>query len=154
LTLGQAAAGVHAEPLLESLKGFWGETDYANLESTGAYFNPGKDKEGPLTIAAIVEKGAIGDQRVQAGGSRLIVVGSAHFIDNDAMDERSANFFLSSLNWLLEREHLIGIPPKPVKTFTLNLPDAQVGELFWITVLAIPAGVGFLGLLVWWRRRA
>lgn len=158
LTLGQAqgseASSVHAEPLLEAPKEFWGETDYTDLENRGAYFNPGKDKEGPLPIAAIVEKGAVGDQRVQAGGSRLIVVGSAHFIENDVMGEVSANFFLSSLNWLLQREQLIGIPPKEVKTFTLNLPDAQVQELFMITVFAVPAGVAFLGILVWWRRRA
>ena len=83
----------------------------------------------------------------------MIVVGSAKFIQNDALDERTANFFLSSLNWLLEREQLIGVAPKQVKTFTLNLPDAQVQQIFWMTILAIPGGVAFIGLIVWWRRR-
>jgi ABC-2 type transport system permease protein len=151
--VGQAS-GEKVEPLLQAAKGFWGETDYKDLENTGAYYDVGKDKPAPLTIVAIAEKGAVGDQRVQAGGSRMIVVGSSKFIDNDALDERTANFFLSSLNWLLEREQLIGIAPKQVKTFTLNLPDAQVQQIFWITILAIPGAIAFIGVIVWWRRRA
>jgi ABC-2 type transport system permease protein len=147
------ASGEKVEPLLQAVKGFWGETDYKDLENTGAYYDVGKDKPAPLTIVAIAEKGAVGDQRVQAGGSRMVVVGSAGFIANDALDERTANFFLSSLNWLLEREQLIGIAPKQVKTFTLNLPDAQVQQIFWMTILAIPGAVAFIGVIVWWRRR-
>jgi hypothetical protein len=147
-------SGEKVEPLLQAIKGFWGEVDYKDLENTGAYYDVGKDKAAPLTIAAIAEKGAVGDQRVQAGGSRMIVVGASKFIDNDALDERSANFFLSSLNWLLEREQLIGIAPKQVKTFTLNLPEAQVQQLFWMTILALPGAVAFIGVIVWWRRRA
>jgi hypothetical protein len=146
--------GEKVEPLLQAAKGFWGETDYKDLENTGAYFDVGKDKAAPLTIVAIAEQGAVGDQRVQAAGSRMIVAGTAKFIENDTLDERTANFFLSSLNWLLERNQLIGIAPKQVKTFTLNLPDAQVQQIFWMTILAIPGAVAFIGLLVWWRRRS
>jgi hypothetical protein len=152
-TPGQAS-GEKVEPLLQASKGFWGETDYKDLENTGAYYDIGKDKPAPLTIVAIAEKGAVGDQRVQAGGSRLIVVGSAKFIGNEDLDERTANFFLSSLNWLLEREQLVGIAPKQVKTFSLNIPEAQVQEIFWMTILAIPGAVAFIGVIVWWRRRA
>jgi ABC-type uncharacterized transport system involved in gliding motility auxiliary subunit len=148
------ATGVNVAPLLQAIKGFWGETDYKDLENTGAYYDVGKDKAAPLTIAAIAEKGAVGDQRVQAGGSRMIVVGSAKFVDNDALDERTANFFVSSLNWLLEREQLIGVAPKQIKTFTLNLPEAQVQQIFWMTILALPGAIAFIGAVVWWRRRA
>ena len=145
---------VKLEPLLQAAKGFWGEVDYKDLENTGAYYDKGKDKDAPLYIAASVEKGAVGDKRVQVGGARLIVVSNSTFIEANSLTEANATFFISCLNWLLEREQLIGIPPKQVKTFSLNLPEAQVETLFWMAVLAIPAFFGAIGVLVWWRRRA
>ena len=40
------------EPLLQALKGFWGETDYKDIEkpsrTDGVYFDEGKDKAAPL----------------------------------------------------------------------------------------------------------
>jgi hypothetical protein len=148
-----AAQGIKLAPLLVANPKFWGETDYKDLENTGAYDDP-KDKHAPLYIAATLEKGALGDERVQVGAARMIVVGQSHFAEQGIMDERTGDFFLASLNWLLEREALIGIPPHRVQTFTLNLPDEQVSKFFDITVLGIPAACAFLGLLVWWRRRA
>ncbi len=147
------AQGVKLAPLLVANPKFWGETNYKDLENTGAYDDP-TDKHAPLYIAATVEKGGVGDQRMQVGAARMIVVGQARFTERGMMDERSGDFFLSSLNWLLERESLIAIAPKHVQTFTLNLPDSQTQLFFELTVLVIPAFCAFLGLLVWWRRRA
>ena len=148
-----APQGIKLAPLLVASPKFWGETDYKDLENTGAYDDP-KDKHAPLYIAATLEKGALGNQSVQVGASRMIVVGQSHFAEQGIMDERTGNFFLASLNWLLEREALIAIAPHRVQTFTLNLPDEQTSKFFSLTVLGIPAACAFLGLLVWWRRRA
>ena len=147
------ATGVKLAPLLVANPKFWGEMDYKDLENTGAYDDP-TDKHAPLYVAATVEKGAPGDQRVQVGAARMIVVGQAHFAEKGFMDERTGNFFLSSLNWLLERESLIAIAPKRVQTFSLNLPDSQIRLFFNLTILAMPAFFALLGLIVWWRRRA
>ena len=84
----------------------------------------------------------------------MIALGNARFLESDAMTEANANFVLSSLNWLLSREQLIGIAPRQVKTFTLNLEEGQVRTIAWTTTLGIPALFAFLGVLVWWRRRA
>ena len=148
-----APQGIKLAPLLVASPKFWGETDYKDLENTGAYDDP-KDKHAPLYIAATVEKGALGNGSVQVGASRMIVVGQSHFAEQGVMDERTGNFFLSSLNWLLEREALIAIAPHRVQTFTLNLPDEQTSRFFLITVIGIPAVCAVLGVLVWWRRRA
>ncbi len=155
LTLGRAGtAGTKVEPLAQSTEGYWGERDYKDMEHTGVYFDKGTDLEAPLAVAATVEKGAVGDQRVQVSSSRLVAVGNARFLDSDAMSEANASFFLSSLNWLVNREQLIGIAPRQIKSFTLNLAEEQIRHLAWITSLGIPALFGFLGLIVWWRRRA
>jgi hypothetical protein len=149
------AQNIKVEPLLQAIKGFWGETDYKSIEEgTAPTLDPDKDKQAPLFIAATVEKGAVGDQRVQVGAARMIVVGNARFVRADSMNEANANLFLSSLNWLLAREQLIGIAPKQAKTFTLNLPENQVQTIFWTATLAIPGFFALLGVLVWWRRRA
>lgn len=148
------ASGTKVEPLAVATKGFWGETDYKDMESTGVYFDKGKDKEAPLAVAASIEKGAVGDPRVRVGSSRIIVLGTSKFLESDAMTEADANFFFSSLNWLLSREQLIGIAPRQLRSFTLNLPDPEMRLLFWITTLAVPAFFAFLGVIVWWRRRA
>jgi hypothetical protein len=149
------AANVKLEPLLQPVKGFWGEADYKNLdESATPSFEDGKDKKDPLVIAASVEKGAVGDQRVQLGSARMIVVGNSLFIRRDALTQANASLFVSSLNWLLAREQLIGIAPKPIKTYTLNLPESQVATIMWVSTLAVPGFFAVVGVLVWLRRRA
>ena len=154
-----APANVHVEPLLQALDGFWGATDYKNIDETiqsgtGVYFDAAKDKAAPLYVAASVQKGALGDKRVQTNAARMIVVGNSIFVENKSVTEESASFFLNSTNWLLEREALIGIPPKEIKTSSLSLTDNQIQTVFWMSVLAIPGFCLLLGLLVWWRRRA
>lgn len=155
LTSGRlSVGGTKVEPLAVAIKGFWGERDYKDMEHTGVYLDKGTDLEAPLAVAVSVEKGAVGDQRVQVGSSRLIAVGNARFLESDAMSEANASFFLSSLNWLVSREQLIGIAPRQIKSFTLNLADEQVRNLAGITALGVPALFGFLGFIVWWRRRS
>ncbi len=154
-----APANVHVEPLLQALDGFWGETDYKDISEniqngTGVYFDEGKDKAAPLYVAASVQKGALGDKRVQTNSARMVVIGNAIFVENKSFTEESASFFLNTTNWLLEREALIGIPPKQIKTTSLSLTDDKIQQVFWICVLAVPGFCLVLGVLVWWRRRA
>ena len=148
-----APTNVKLAPLVQALKGFWGETEYKDIENTGVAFDQGKDKAAPLAIAATVEKNALGDQRVQNGASRMIVVGNAKFVENDAMSQEADAFFIGSLNWLLEREALIGIPPRQVKNFSLNLPDDQMRLILGTMVFALPTCAAVIGILVWWMRR-
>ena len=100
-----APANIHVEPLLQALPGFWGEVDYKNIEEeikngTGVYFDEGRDKAAPLYVAASVQKGALGDKRVQTNAARMIVIGNTIFVGNESLTEESANFFLSSIDWL------------------------------------------------------
>ena len=90
-----ASTGTKVEPLLEALKGFWGEVDYKDMETTGVYFDKGKDKDTNLYVAATVQKGSVADQRVQTNSGRLIVVANANFVQNNGMSPQSADFFVS-----------------------------------------------------------
>ncbi|MEI6351363.1 MAG: GldG family protein [Verrucomicrobiota bacterium] len=145
------ANNIKLQPLIQASKGFWGETQF-EIAGGGIFFDPKEDHSNPI-VAASVEKGALSDERVQVDSSRLIVVGNATFIGNTAMTEADLDFFLSGLNWLLDREQLIGITPKPVRNLSLNLTDAQVSYLAMFTMVVIPAAAGLIGIFSWFKRR-
>ncbi len=153
----EATAKTRFIPLLLSAEGFWGETDpVAEEQERPAYFDPKKDHLGPLNIAVAAEKGGLADQRVKVETSRLIVVGNAGLLTNNTYRESegvSLDFAISALNWLLDREQLIGIPAKEKRNVALTLNEAQLRSLA-LAVLAVPVFVALLGVANWWQRRA
>ena len=157
LTLDPAAANaknLSDDPIITAAEGYWGETKYQNVTETGAFFDPKEDKAAPLVIAASVEKNALPDQRVQVeNSSRMIVVGNSRFITTASLNEPNVDFTLASLNWLLNREELIGIAPKENKQFTLNLSDEQVRNLMLLVMFIIPGAAALVGFGAWFSRR-
>ncbi len=78
-----------------------------------------------LTFAVSIEKGGSDDERVQANSSRMVVVSNATFIEDSALSQgqQGLDFVSGSMNWLLNREQLIGIAPKVTQTLTFTLDD-------------------------------
>ncbi|MDP9291438.1 MAG: Gldg family protein, partial [Verrucomicrobiota bacterium] len=146
-------ANIKLQPLIQAGQGFWGETAYNIGEGDTIFFDPQKDRAAPLTLAVSVEKGALSDARVKVGSSRMIVVGNSTFVTNEALTEANVDLVLGSLNWLIDREELIGITPKEAKTFTLNLTQAQVGNIALLSMAIIPSFAAALGVASWWQRR-
>jgi ABC-type uncharacterized transport system involved in gliding motility auxiliary subunit len=147
--------GVHAETLVTAAEGYWGETKYQNIETTGVSFDPKEDISAPLTIAASVEKGAVPDQSVKVDTARMTVTGNSDFLGNDALNQASMNidFVVGGLNWLMNREDLIGIPPKAEEQFTLNLTDQQLQRMELLVMIVMPVAVAMVGGFVWAQRR-
>ena len=143
-------------PLLASMEGFWGETDLAGDEAQAA-FDPKKDHMGPLHLALAVEKGGVADERVKVETSRLIVVGNAEMLGNNAhrlSEGVSIDLAVNALNWLLDREDLIGIPAKEKKNVTMSLEPKDLRNIGLAVMAIIPGIVAFFGLLNWWQRRS
>ena len=142
--------------LLESVKGFWGETDLSGDEAQAA-FDPKKDHMGPLHLALAVEKGGVADERVKVETSRLIVIGNAEAL-GDKASQKSENVCIdlavNALNWLLDREELIGIPAKEKKNVTMQLEDRELLKIQIAVMGVIPGIVALFGLLNWWQRRS
>jgi len=145
------ASGIKLKPLIQASKGFWGEIHYADA-AQGVYFDPKEDHIDPV-VAASAEKGAVSDDRVRVDSSRLIVVGSSAFLANQTITEADMDFVLNSLNWLLDREEVIGITPKTAHNLSLNLTQSQLSLIALLVMGAIPAGAGLLGVIVWLKRR-
>ena len=149
-------ANIRLTPLAEPEQGYWGETDYYSDDEALLQPDPKKDKTEALTIAAAVEKGGSADQRVQINSARLILIANSTFIHDDALTQgqQGLDFVSASLNWLLNREQLIGIAPKVPQVLTFTLEPDALRKLRWIILVFIPLVPALIGLIVWWRRRA
>lgn len=152
----QVTAKTRLIPLLVSAEGFWGETDPVESEDRPAFFDPKRDHIGPLNIAVAAEKGGVADGRVKVETSRLVAVGNAEILGNKSYRQSegvSLDFAINALNWLLDREELVGIPAKEKRNVALSLNESQMGSLALMVMVVVPGGVALLGLVNWWQRR-
>ncbi|SRR6266478_3417620 len=155
-TKSQTSA-IRFTPLMESAEGYWGETEFVPGNTTQqVFFDANKDHKGPLTIAVAVEKGAMADPRVKVETARMIVVGNAGFVTGSGLriSEVGLDFALNGLNWMVNREQVAGIPPKPKDPMKLSLDEKKMNNLALTVMVLIPGVVGLIGLAVWWQRRS
>ncbi len=114
--------GWKATPLVETSPDGWGETNLKDLEKTGLPKKDDKDVKGPVCLAAAVEA----DDASRAGPddgtkpgeapkkrARVVVFGDADWASNAGIANAANRLLLSSaVNWALERESLVAIPPE------------------------------------------
>jgi hypothetical protein len=129
----------------------WAES---NLDVNPMKFDVQEDEPGPVPVAVAVERGPGEALDVEIRPTRLVVLGDSDFLANGAASGGNVDLFMSSLNWLLEREELMAIAPKPLGDMRLVMDKRQLNLLFWAVVLGLPAAVAVLGGLVWARRRS
>ena len=146
---------VHTDTLVTAGEGYWGETKYQDMETTGVSYDPKEDISAPLSFAASAEKGALQDTSVNVDSARMIVTGNSDFLGSQALAQAAPNldFALDGVNWLLNRTELIGIAPKAEKQFELNLTDQQLWRMQWLVMGMMPVVVGMIGAFVWAQRR-
>ena len=141
---------VIVEPLIIASPRYWGERNYLDeLPVAGE-----GDATAPVYVAAAVERGAVPDPRLRVDSARLVVVGNCDLLDRQTMLAANEDFITNSLNWMMNREKLIGIPSKVKSSYRIQLSSHQHDLLFWLTSLAAPGLVLSLGLVVWASRRA
>lgn len=137
--------GVTVQVLVETSPDGWGETNLADLETRVE--KDDRDVAGPVPLAVAVEAG-------EGRKTRLVVVGDADFASSGGI-ANAANLYLatSAVNWLLERESLISIPPKSTDQVAVTLSRTDIGRLSVFVLLILPAAAIGLGIAVWLRRR-
>ena len=144
-------------PLFFTSERSWSETQ---VEESPAKFDAGTadlrgdDPERPLSLGVAVELGARREALdVQIKPSRMVVFGDSDFASNIGMVGGNQDLFMSALNWLLDREELMAIAPKPVEEVRLSLSRKDIRRFFWINVTGVPLIAMVIGLFVWARRR-
>ncbi|MCB1279128.1 GldG family protein [Prosthecobacter sp.] len=141
---------ISVQPLIRASPRFWGERQY--LEEL-----PIVDEEDtlpPIYVAASVERGAVLNESERADSSRMVVVSNSTLLDKQTMLAVSRDFVAAGLNWLMNRESLIGIPTKPKRSYRIELTSKQHELIFWVTSITLPGIVLGLGFMVWASRRA
>lgn len=89
------------------------------------------------------------------GPTRLVVFGDSDFASDQLLRASQANVVLliDTLNWLAERESLLGIPPKKPERVRLSLTGGEMAWLYGLALLILPGLSVILGVVVWLRRR-
>ncbi|HYL05103.1 MAG TPA: GldG family protein [Thermoanaerobaculia bacterium] len=147
---GEAPAGadVKATELLRTSSQGWGETDLAHLDQVT---KGDKDVPGPVSLGVAVEiKGGAG-----ARPARLVAYGDSDFATNQLVRANGTNAMLlaNSLNWLVERETLLGIPPKKTEQVRLSLTAGELRTVYVLSLLVLPGLAAAAGIYVYFRRR-
>jgi len=150
------AANVRLQPLVQAEKGYWSEPDYNSGDQAKFQADALRNGDAIHTIAASIEKGGSADERVQANSSRMVLATNATFVLDNAIrqDQQALDFVSGAVNWLLNREQLIGIAPKVTQTLTFSLDDNAMRNLRWLILLGLPLFPAILGVFVWWQRRS
>ncbi len=167
------AAGVEVGELLRSSADGWGER---NLTGLGRVEKDENDLPGPVAMGLAVEvvaddaepaAGAEAEAEVEAAdldppaatvpapaATRLVVIGDSDFATNGQIrNVGNAELLANALNWLVEREALVGIPPKRPEQVRLSLSRAQLHRLTWLVLGVLPGLAVVSGVVVYLRRR-
>ncbi len=89
------------------------------------------------------------------GDMRMVVVGDKIFLDNQVIEAGANRDFAGyAVNWLLDRPMLLnGIGPRPVVEYRLLMTKAQLRNVRWLLLGALPGIALVFGGLVWITRR-
>jgi ABC-type uncharacterized transport system involved in gliding motility auxiliary subunit len=143
-------------PLLGTTKDSWATRDYRTGDLK---YHKGVDLPGPVSVAALSEQQLMGAGQSSQGvdlpltGGRLLVFGNADFIGNQRFNMLGNSYlFLNTVNYLLDRQNVLNIPPKPPFEFDLNLSRENLSGLAWRFMLP-PLFLGLLGFGVYLARR-
>ncbi len=134
-------------PLIKTGNEAWGETNFTDLGNNKAQFTQGQDVQGPITLAAAVER--------TGKKGRLVVVGDANFASDDYYTQYgNGDFFINSVDWAAQQDNLINLTPKASTQRMLLPPQNYVMNLLLFgTVFVMPGAVLFSGIMVWINRR-
>lgn len=152
-------SGVSYDILVRSSSESWAETDKSRMEKGEASFDVGKDRKGPLILAALV---TIGSQKPsseskepeKSSKGQIAVFGDSDFAGNGYFNlSGNGDLFLNTVNYLTEEKHLIAVRPDKTPVRPLSLSPAQAQMLFLVPMVLIPLAIIAAGIGVWRSRR-
>ena len=146
--------GTTVTELLRTSAQGWGETNLADLTHVA---RDNSDLPGPVPLGVALErKGApVAKGTPAPRPARLVVIGDSDFATNQLLQANVANSVLlsDSLNWLDEREALLGIPPKKTEQVHLSLTQDQLRMVYLLTLVFLPVLAVVGGVFIHFRRR-
>jgi ABC-type uncharacterized transport system involved in gliding motility auxiliary subunit len=150
LSGGNLSDRLKVTPLVFGPANGWIETDPAEDPPR---FDAGADKPGPVSLAVAVGRGIPAGLKVPLPATRLVAIGDADFVANGTLAGGNEDFFMSSLNWLLEREHLAAVSPRIPDEIRMDMTKRQRDRLLLLVVGGLPGAALLLAILVALARR-
>lgn len=137
--------------LMASSDTSWAEVGYR--QGTKLSFTPNIDTPGPVGLGVVSEQ-TVGTQLgIKIPTGRVIVLGNSDMISNNRIAQMgNAVLFLNAVNWSLNREHFLNIPPQKMQWMQLTISRADLWRIV-IFLLLPPFGFFVLGISVYVLRR-
>lgn len=152
---GRPPAGLTVTPLVHTSAEGWGETDLSTIRGDADLtFDAGRDRRGPVTVAVAVSRAAT----ATTPATRLAFLGTGRLVMNYrlaglTLRDYDADFVLSTIGWLVERDAAMGIGPKVPARATLALTAGDVRWAFRLFVIGLPLLALAAAVWTWARRR-
>jgi ABC-type uncharacterized transport system involved in gliding motility auxiliary subunit len=144
----EAPEGIEVTELAFTTPQSWAETNLKKLEEGEAEFDPQKDVQGPLSLAAAAEF---------KGGSvtgRVVVVGDNDFLTNAYLPlSGNEDLTLNLLEWLARDDRWISIRPRMPRFEPLFLKVPQSVGIAVFAIGGLPLSFLIAGSVGIWRRR-
>jgi hypothetical protein len=150
-----------ATRLAETSADGWGESNLNQLLAGEPVAKDDVDTPGPVAVGVAIEGSPVApaaesaEEDVSEGdGFRLVVFGDSDFLtDFEISNAGNLTLAMNAVNWLVVREHVLGIAPRQIEQVSLFLSQQQLRTILLITLLIMPGAAIVLGVLVWRRRR-
>jgi hypothetical protein len=136
----------------------WGERTLGRAGR--ATYDPGFDSKGNPS-----SKGRLGaimlSERIGAGANlnfslpqgRVLVFGGDTISNDRIVNPANQTLILSAINWIINRDTQLNVPPRPIDRYQLTLSQAELRRLRLSLLFIAPGVAAALGLLVYWTRR-
>lgn len=160
--------GISVQSLVQTSPDSWAETDLSEKGLAGARQEPGKDKAGPVSLAAVATLEVAGASPAPEASpapspapadapkreGRVVAFGDSDFSTNSFLEfPGNKDLLLNCVAWLAQDVDLISIRPKEPDDQKLFLTRGQQQLVFVLSLLVIPGLCVAAGIASWWRRR-
>lgn len=118
-------------------------------------YNKTTDIAGPVTVAAEYDGGMTTDPATKAmvPATRIVLVGSSKFLENDNAESVGMNFFTNCIDWLVKKDAVLDIAPKTPQEYGISLSPMQVRTVSWVSLFFVPGAALVMGIFTWFSRR-
>jgi hypothetical protein len=138
----------------------WGELNYTRqpFSKDAADIHPMKGIVPEDRLSVIVASEKISKQEnlpFSVRGGRLVAYGTGDFISNQRI-AYAGNLptILSAVNWTVDRDPQLAVPPRPIERFQLALSGSDFMKLRYALVFGLPGITLVMGIVVYWTRRS
>lgn len=138
-------------PIILSGASSWAERSYTRggVQKYDEMF----DLMGPIPLAMVATRASGDNLGLKIPGGKLVVFGDENFIANKWFNRLgNSKLALNAVDWIFEENNMLNIPPRPLKTFSLTLSQADALSLAWRFAL-IPLAVLLLCISIFASRR-